>query len=344
MIILLGALLSAPAGAQEAPWQYAAKTTVRPGEQAELQLVANRAFDRVEIGLDRVDDGQKRVRDWSYRRWRAGKSRVLKWKIPPGKSQWTVTVLGRNGNAGQTVTINLTTVAAGPLQVQIDRSGTDIETGKITLVSNQPLVSITLRGFDADGVQVLDTVEPLSAPAGKTVLVVDVPDDGSLKRLELKAYDAAAQWVAARIVTWYTELPHDDVLFETARWEIRAQEAPKLDKVVGLILADLAAFRRMLGNEEAILESLKLYVAGMTDRVGTAADNRVLSQKRARAIARYFRDKGIEAPLFYAGFGERALAVQTPDEVAQPENRRAMYILASTTPTRLGPAQWREVK
>ncbi|HJO64126.1 MAG TPA: OmpA family protein, partial [Sphingomonas sanguinis] len=121
-------------------------------------------------------------------------------------------------------------------------------------------------------------------------------------------------------------------------------EAPKIDKVVKLITTELNAFRRMLGNDEARLETLKLYVAGMTDRVGSEADNRVLSQKRAQAIARYFKRKGIEAPVFYAGFGERNRAVETADDVAEPLNRRAMYILSNATPTRLGAANWRPAK
>jgi outer membrane protein OmpA-like peptidoglycan-associated protein len=342
--IVLAALIASPADAREPSWQYRAKTTVRPGERAEVELVAKRAFDRVEIALDRVEGGQKRVRDWSYRRWKAGKSRVLKWKVPLGKSKWAMTLAGHTADGSESISVNFTIFASGPFDVQAVKSETDIEAGKITFTSTQPVTMVTLKGFDADGLQVLDTEEPLNAPAGKIVLAVDVPANDVLKRLELKAYDGAGQWATIRVVVWYTELPHDNVLFETARWEVRPEEAPKLDNVVGLISAELNAFRRMLGDEEARIESLSLYIAGMTDRVGTEADNRVLSEKRARAIAHYFRDKKVQAALFYAGFGEHHLAVPTADEVAQPENRRAMYILANTKPTRLGAARWRAVK
>lgn len=344
LLIASAIALSTPAVAQDVPWQYAAKNTVRPGEKAEIQLVAKQSFDRVEVSLDRIDGEKKRVKDWTQKRWRAGKSKVFRWSVPQGKTEWTVTVMGRTGNAGQTVTVNLTVVSAGPLQVNVDRARTDVDKGQITLVSNQPLAKVSFEGYDADGVSVLDTEETLSAPAGSITLSIDVPGERVVKRLEVKAYDAAAQWVAIRIVSWYAEIPHDDVLFETARFEIRPDEAPKIDKVIARITDELMAFRRMLGNDEARLETLKLYVAGMTDRVGTAADNRVLSQKRAQAIAQYFRSKGIDAPVFYAGFGERNLAVNTADEVAEPLNRRAMYILSNAVPGALGKANWIQAK
>jgi len=344
VLILLGLTFAVPAVAQDVPWQYAAKNTVRPGEKAEIQLVAKKSFDRVEVALDRVDGGQKRVQDWTKKRWKAGKSKVFRWSVPAGKSQWAVTVMGRTGNQGQSVTVNLTVIAAGPLQVNVDRAQTDVDQGRITLNSTQPLKSVTVEGYDADGVMVVESEEAVDTPAGPVTISIDMPGPRVVKRLEIKAYDAAAQWVAIRIVSWYAEIPHDDVLFETARWAIRTEEAPKIDKVINLITDELNAFRRMLGNDQARLETLKLYVAGMTDRVGSEADNRVLSQKRAQAIAAYFKSKGIQAPVFYAGFGERNGAVKTADEIAEPLNRRAMYILSNAVPRQLGAANWRQAK
>ena len=37
-------------------------------------------------------------------------------------------------------------------------------------------------------------------------------------------------------------------------------------------------------------------------------------------------------PVHYQGFGEDALAVQTPDETAEARNRRAVYVLAASAP------------
>jgi outer membrane protein OmpA-like peptidoglycan-associated protein len=77
---------------------------------------------------------------------------------------------------------------------------------------------------------------------------------------------------------------------------------------------------------------INLYVGGFTDTVGSAATNRALSQRRARAIAAWFRSAGFSAPVYYQGFGEDGLAVPSGDEVDEPANRRAAYIIAAQPP------------
>ena len=73
---------------------------------------------------------------------------------------------------------------------------------------------------------------------------------------------------------------------------------------------------------------IKLYVAGYTDTVGDKKHNYELSNRRAKAIAGYFRKKGFKFPIMFQGFGEDALKEQTPDETDNQANRRAMYVLA----------------
>ena len=64
---------------------------------------------------------------------------------------------------------------------------------------------------------------------------------------------------------------------------------------------------------------MRLYVAGHTDTVGPDAKNRKLSLDRARAIAAYFRKKGLTIPIAFAGFGEDVLKVKTADSVDERE-------------------------
>ena len=88
-----------------------------------------------------------------------------------------------------------------------------------------------------------------------------------------------------------------------------------------------------------------IYVAGFTDTVGTVNDNRKLSQKRARAIGRYFARRGLhEIPIFVRGFGEEVLAVPTEDDVAREENRRAVYIVSTFPPHISGPGTWEQIR
>ncbi|HEV7555274.1 MAG TPA: OmpA family protein, partial [Kofleriaceae bacterium] len=95
---------------------------------------------------------------------------------------------------------------------------------------------------------------------------------------------------------------------------------------------------------------MQLYVAGHTDTVGSSASNRKLSLARARAIATYFRGKGLVMPIAFAGFGEDVLAVKTPDETDEHANRRVDYVLgpAGGTPPFRGPylkahADWKKL-
>ena len=77
--------------------------------------------------------------------------------------------------------------------------------------------------------------------------------------------------------------------------------------------------------------SVKLFVLGYTDTVGNSAANQALSVRRACAIAAYFRAAGVKIPIRYAGKGEDALLVLTPDETDEVRNRRARYLLAVET-------------
>ena len=92
---------------------------------------------------------------------------------------------------------------------------------------------------------------------------------------------------------------------------------------------------------------INLYVGGYTDTVGDKTMNLALSDQRATAIAIWFKDKGFPGEIYAQGFGERGLAVQTPDEVDEARNRRAVYILAAEAPPtsrELPTSSWKKVR
>ena len=81
-----------------------------------------------------------------------------------------------------------------------------------------------------------------------------------------------------------------------------------------------------------------------------AGRNLALSLDRARAIAAYFRRKGLTLPIAFAGFGEQVLKVKTPDETDERRNRRADYVIGplSSPPPFAGPylkarATWKQL-
>jgi outer membrane protein OmpA-like peptidoglycan-associated protein len=69
-------------------------------------------------------------------------------------------------------------------------------------------------------------------------------------------------------------------------------------------------------------------ITGHTDTVGSTADNDVLSLKRAGEIREALAVQGLNLTITRAvGRGERELLVPTPDNTAEPRNRRVEIIV-----------------
>jgi len=89
-----------------------------------------------------------------------------------------------------------------------------------------------------------------------------------------------------------------------------------------LVPESKARFEQIRG-ELAQRPAPEVIVIGHTDRVDTVAYNDALSLKRAERVRELLVDAGIPASaIAVAGRGERELAVQTGDGVAEQRNRR----------------------
>jgi len=146
-------------------------------------------------------------------------------------------------------------------------------------------------------------------------------------RLELRAVSKDGLAVQVKLLPWSVRVPHEEVVFETGKWEIRPSEEQKLD----------ASFKKIVDALDVARKAdptlpVKLFIAGHTDTVGGNADNRALSLHRARAIGAWFRDHGMPLPVVVAGFGEDALKVKTADNTDEAQNRRADYIVGVEEP------------
>ncbi len=72
----------------------------------------------------------------------------------------------------------------------------------------------------------------------------------------------------------------------------------------------------------------RITVVGHTDTSGSAAYNRRLSVKRANVVTETLVDMGARREsIQISGVGETDLAIQTPDGVREPKNRRAVVTL-----------------
>lgn len=109
-------------------------------------------------------------------------------------------------------------------------------------------------------------------------------------------------------------LPEQFLLyFETGGLELTAESKALLAKIV---------------QRAQARQALDMSVIGHTDTQGAANANEALALKRATAIADQLRGLGLStAQMTVESHGERNLLVPTPDETAEPRNRRVEITL-----------------
>lgn len=231
-------------------------------------------------------------------------------------------------DAGKTFdgTMGFTFYCAPRIDVRLAQGGIDLAHGRLRLVVSGPAVRAeSTVATDDGGVLAQETIK-LAGGEGKKPLALKWPvDERGFGGLVLKLFDKHDAWVKLELTPFSLEIPHEDVEFENGKWDIRPSEEHKLQDTLAQIRAELARFTDDLTEPS-------LYIVGYTDTVGSRADNLKLSNNRARSIGRWFREHGLGGPIFYQGFGEDILAVETPDETPEPANRRASYILTNFPP------------
>jgi len=105
-----------------------------------------------------------------------------------------------------------------------------------------------------------------------------------------------------------------DVLFDTAKYTLRAGTREKLSKIAGILLAH---------------PSLRLEVEGHTDSVGGEEYNQRLSEQRAGAVRDYLTQNGISMNNVSAmGFGKTRPVVSNDTAAGRQQNRRVELVVS----------------
>lgn len=213
-----------------------------------------------------------------------------------------------------------------PLKVLVEKSKVDLDGHRLELKMSRQAGLVQIKVYSDSGSVIADEEHSFAGrPAGSALVVTwSATRDEPVSRIELFAHDAYGYYSGVRIVPWSLSIPHDDVSFETNSASIQPGEEPKLEATLAQIAAAV--------EEHKDLGAITLFVAGHTDTVGTAQHNLELSQRRAHAIAAWFRRHGVKIPIASAGLGEFAPLVKTEDEVDEPRNRRVDYVLSIEEP------------
>lgn len=233
------------------------------------------------------------------------------------------------------------THAQGALRLEIKESDIDLAARTLRFRLNGGAVqSVDYEMFSPEGAKLHAGHEDFARAAPGQPLAVTWPELGKKAenfRMELKFTAANDTWVTFQIIRFYIEVPHEELEFDSGKSDLKADQQSKLDKPLGLL--------KEAASKYSALMNVSLYIAGHTDTVGAGSDNQRLSERRAQAIAQWLIAHGLRGlPIHVRGFGEGALAVQTPDNTPEQRNRRAQYIVSSFAPPLVGPGSWRRIQ
>jgi outer membrane protein OmpA-like peptidoglycan-associated protein len=214
------------------------------------------------------------------------------------------------------------------LQVSIDRAKVDIDNQRLEVKLSRAAAKVRIKVLDESGNTLAEEEKSFGGAAPGTPLIMtwSPSSKAAVGRIEVYGYDTEGFWKGVAITPWNVSIAHEEVNFQTNSDVIRASEVPKLEASLRKV-ADALSQHKEIG-------SITLYIVGHTDTVGSVEHNLKLSRRRARAIAAWFKSKGLRNPVSYEGLGEASPLVKTADEVDEPKNRRVDYIL-SVEPPRL---------
>jgi outer membrane protein OmpA-like peptidoglycan-associated protein len=209
-----------------------------------------------------------------------------------------------------------------PFKVSYDAEHLDLDGRVLQFKMSRPAGSAELVAIGEDGKQLgTGTATYQREPPGTWLSISwTQPAGPRVLMLKLRVVSADDQVTNVELIPWSVTVEHEDVNFATNSAVIAPDEEAKLD-------ASLAKIDEVVKRSEKFVK-MRLYVAGHTDTVGPTARNRTLSLDRARAIATYFRRKGLALPIAFAGFGEQVPKVKTADETDERRNRRTDYVIA----------------
>jgi outer membrane protein OmpA-like peptidoglycan-associated protein len=105
----------------------------------------------------------------------------------------------------------------------------------------------------------------------------------------------------------------ENIFFETSKSDLLSPSFPELDKLV-----------RFLNTNP----SITIVISGHTDNTGNEAQNKLLSESRAKAVSDYLISRGINTRrIKYRGYGsEKPITTNTTEEGRQ-QNRRVEFVL-----------------
>lgn len=119
--------------------------------------------------------------------------------------------------------------------------------------------------------------------------------------------------IALQPLALNTTVIFNNIQFETNSFNLLPVSKIELDKLIQLL------------NDN---NTVKIQILGHTDNTGTEKDNQLLSTNRARAVAYYLLNNGIDSKrLSYKGFGSTKPLADNTTEQGKAKNRRTEFVI-----------------
>jgi outer membrane protein OmpA-like peptidoglycan-associated protein len=252
----------------------------------------------------------------------------------PGEARFEgkLAVITDKGESGE-MPIDVKTELVEAIEVKVAPGDVDLDKHAVKLSASRELKKVEVSVMSDQGTPMGTTVADVGElQDGGKYQIAWKQSKGTVLRISLKALDADGFFGGVDLFPWKVDIPHEEVNFRTGSFDVDPPEAPKLEQSFKLIEDAIRKYGK--------LATIRLFIAGHTDTVGTNASNLTLSNNRARALGHWFKKRGIGIPILYAGFGEEMLLVNTADETDEARNRRAEYIVAVDPPPMKGPGKF----
>jgi outer membrane protein OmpA-like peptidoglycan-associated protein len=266
----------------------------------------------------------------------------------PGQVNWkgTLFVEFADGNTG-TMPLAFTTAVLSSFRFENLTTFDDVAAERVRIKSPKKTTKLSIEVYTDNDELLAQNVVPFDPPMAAGDVVTGSYEPRTEKqplRLHIDVYDENDSYSSVDAFPFIVDIPHTDLEFETGKSIIRDSEVPKLLAALPEVKSTLSRYGPAM---KVARQSMRFFVIGHTDTVGSSASNRALSSSRAAAIAmwfaREFKKQGIAVEVYARGVGEDMPKVETPDETDNAQNRRAEYNMSLSSPTG-SIAGWRRVK
>jgi outer membrane protein OmpA-like peptidoglycan-associated protein len=317
-------------------WSFGSQTDAKG--TATVELTADESLNGVKVTI-KGDDGTEVEKTINIK---AGKNTKVTWTQKSRQVSYDIKIEANDSFTSGN--FDVVRPIAGGTQGSIS-----LLSGRAEIVDEQKIRYTTPFTLSSHGLQVFNTEGDMIVDETVTDKVIEAGETFELSwrttdevfMIKVTGSDDTGYSATDSRVPWSVHIPHTEVNFDSGKFNIKPDEEWKVAEAFAVLVHELDHLEKANKALDDLDPSKKtsadditvqLYIVGYTDTVGNAADNKKLSENRAKSIAQYFVDKGAWCEIHYAGMGENGLAVNTGDSTDEVRNRRALYLLSPQTP------------